>query len=99
MMARSALETVRNRVRARSYGVFAANDNAAPRGETFRLCVGWEQCRAFCVQEKPILAPAVDLIADWPVPPGFRYVFPALVLDLATVALTHLPIDFLRGSR
>ena len=66
---------------------------------TFRaqtLCP-WGRLRALAVALRPILAPAIDRVADWPVPQGIVPT-PELVIACALRYLTHAPISALRGA-
>ncbi len=64
---------------------------------TFGALARWDELRRVAVEGRPILAPAVDRIAAWPVPPGVP-VTAALLCDLAVVFLNHAPLDTLRGA-
>ena len=66
---------------------------------TFRqqgLCP-WERLRALAVALRPILAPAIDRVADWPLPAGVMPT-PRLVIACALFYLTHAPIRRLRSA-
>ena len=80
------------------HGSRTAAETPAPAPGTFGALARWDELRRVAVAGRPILAPALDRIAAWPVPPGVN-VTAALLCDLAVVFLNHAPLDTLRGRR
>ena len=57
----------------------------------------WDRLRAVACARRPILAPAIDRVSGWPLPPGVRP-SPELVIACALLYLTHAPIRELRSA-